>query len=123
MQDSITLRIKAVRGALGLSQRAFCRGIFLSQGFYAQIENGLKKANERIYELISTKYNVNKEWLLTGNGEMFSGPTPDVELEQLIEIYKELDPLFKEYIMLQIKQLLDVQKRGNKIESKEQKGD
>jgi transcriptional regulator with XRE-family HTH domain len=45
MQDSITVRIKAVRKALGLSQRAFCRGIFLSQGFYAQIENGLKKAN------------------------------------------------------------------------------
>jgi transcriptional regulator with XRE-family HTH domain len=122
MQNSITARIKAVRKALGLSQRAFCRGIFLSQGFYAQIESGLKKANERIYELVSTKYNVNKEWLLTGKGEMFSGPTPDVELEQLIEIYKELDPLFREYIMLQIKQLLNVQKRGKKAENIEQKG-
>ncbi|MDR2718177.1 MAG: helix-turn-helix transcriptional regulator [Treponema sp.] len=119
MQVSINARIKATRKALGLSQRAFCRGIFLSQGFYAQIESGLKKANERIYELIATKYNVNKDWLLTGKGEMFSGPTPDVELEQLIEIYKELDPLFREYIMLQIKQLLNVQKRGKKTESKE----
>jgi len=121
MQNSITARIKAVRKALGLSQRAFCRGIFLSQGFYAQIESGLKKANERIYELISTKYNVNKEWLLTGKGEMFSGPTPDVELEQLIEIYKELDPLFREYIMLQIKQLLNVQERNKTAENKKQK--
>jgi transcriptional regulator with XRE-family HTH domain len=121
MQVSINARIKTVRKALGLSQRAFCRGIFLSQGFYAQIESGLKKANERIYELISTKYNVNKEWLLTGKGEMFSGPAPNVELEQLIEIYKELDPLFKEYIMLQIKQLLNVQKRGKKGENKEHK--
>ncbi len=51
---------------------------------------------------------------------MFSGPAPDVELEQLIEIYKELDPLFREYLMLQIKQLLDVQKRGKKVENKEQ---
>jgi transcriptional regulator with XRE-family HTH domain len=121
MQESITVRIKAVRKVLGLSQRAFCRGIFLSQGFYAQIESGLKKANERIYELISTKYNVNKEWLLTGKGEMFSGPAPNVELEQLIEIYGELDPLFREYIMLQIKQLLNVQKRGKNVESKEKK--
>ncbi|WP_461253104.1 helix-turn-helix domain-containing protein [Treponema sp. R8-4-B8] len=109
----------AVRKALGLSQRAFCRGIFLSQGFYAQIESGLKKANERIYELISTKYNVNKEWLLTGKWEMFSGLAPDVDLEQLIEIYKEIDPAFIEYIMLQIKQLLDVQKRKKKTENKE----
>ena len=112
MAVSINVRIKTVRKTLGLSQRAFCKGIFLSQGFYAQIENGIKKANERIYELISTKYNVNKEWLLTGKGEMFSGPAPDLELEQLIEIYKELDPLFREYIMLQIKQLLDVQNRS-----------
>jgi transcriptional regulator with XRE-family HTH domain len=118
MQVSVNTRIKAVRKALGLSQRSFCRGIFISQGFYAQIESGLKKANERIYELISTKYNVNKDWLLTGKGEMFSGPTPDLELEQLIEIYKELDPLFREYIMLQIKQLLNVQKRGKKGENK-----
>jgi transcriptional regulator with XRE-family HTH domain len=120
MEVSINARIKTIRKTLGLSQRAFCRGIFLSQGFYAQIESGIKKANERIYELISTKYNVNKDWLLTGKGEMFSGPTPDVELEQLVEIYKELDPLFREYIMLQIKQLLDVQKRGKKTEAKEQ---
>jgi transcriptional regulator with XRE-family HTH domain len=121
MAVSINIRIKAVRKALGLSQRAFCKGIYLSQGFYAQIENGIRKANERIYELISTKYNVNKDWLLTGKGEMFSGPTPDVELEQLIEIYKELDPLFREYIMLQIKQLLNVQKRGKGAENKENK--
>ena len=93
----------------------FCRS---SYSFYAQIESGTRKPNERIYELISTKYNVNKEWLLTGKGEMFSGPALDVELEQLIEIYKELDPLFREYIMLQIKQLLSVQKRGKEPESK-----
>jgi transcriptional regulator with XRE-family HTH domain len=112
MEVSIYTRIKAARKTLGLSQRAFCRGIFLSQGFYAQIESGIKKANERIYELVVTKYNVNKDWLLTGKGKMFSGPTPDVELEQLITIYRELDPLFREYIRLQIKQLLDIQKRG-----------
>jgi transcriptional regulator with XRE-family HTH domain len=121
MAVSVNVRIKAVRKTLGLSQRAFCKGIFLSHSFYAQIESGTRKANERIYELISTKYNVNKDWLLTGKGEMFSGPTPDVELEHLIEIYKELDPLFREYIMLQIKQLLNVQKRGKKGESKEHK--
>jgi transcriptional regulator with XRE-family HTH domain len=118
MAVSISIRIKAVRKALGLSQRAFCKGIFLSHSFYAQIESGSRKANDRIYELISTKYNVNKDWLLTGKGEMFSGPTPDIELEQLIEIYKELDPLFREYISLQIKQLLNVQKRGKKTENK-----
>jgi hypothetical protein len=68
--------------------------------------------------LISTKYNVNKDWLVTGKGEMFSGPAPDIELERLIEIYKELNPLFREYVMLQIKQLLNVQKRSQEQEEK-----
>jgi transcriptional regulator with XRE-family HTH domain len=110
-------RIKNVRKTLELSQRDFCRGIFLSHSFYSQIESGAKNPNERVYELICNKYNVNKEWLKTGKGDMFSAPPPDVELEQLVEIYRELDPLFKEYILQQIKQLLSVQKRG-----KEQKG-
>jgi len=118
MAVSTRTRIKEVRKTLGLSQRAFCKGIFLSQSFFASIEIGTRKPNERVYELIATKYNVNKEWLLTGKGEMFSGPSPDIELEQLIDIYKELDPLFREYIMLQIKQLLDVQKRQTKNEEK-----
>ncbi|MDR1836813.1 MAG: helix-turn-helix transcriptional regulator [Treponema sp.] len=118
MAVSISARIKVVRKALGLSQRAFCKGIFLSHSFYAQIESGTRKPNERIYELISTKYNVNKDWLITGKGEMFSGPAPDIELEQLIEIYKELNPLFREYVMLQIKQLLNVQKRSKEQEEK-----
>jgi transcriptional regulator with XRE-family HTH domain len=118
MAVSVNARIKAVRKTLRLSQRAFCKGIFLSQGFYAQIEGGIKKANERICELISHKYNVNKEWLLTGKGEMFSGPAPDVELEKLIEIYKELNPLFREYVMLQIKQLLSVQERNKELKEK-----
>jgi len=39
-------------------------------------------------------------------------------IQENIEIYKELDPLFREYIMLQIKQLLNVQKRGKKGENK-----
>jgi hypothetical protein len=59
--------------------------------------------------LISAHYKVNKEWLLTGKGEMFSEALPDIQLEQLIEVFSELDPLFKEYILLQIKQLLDLQ--------------
>jgi transcriptional regulator with XRE-family HTH domain len=119
---SIKERIKAVRKALSLSQRDFCKGIFLSQSFYGQIETGRKTPNERVYELICNKYKVNKDWLLTGKGEMFSETPPDVELDLLIEIYKELDPLFKEYIIQQIKQILSVQKRTKQGQPSAPKG-
>jgi transcriptional regulator with XRE-family HTH domain len=85
---SIKERIKAVRKALNLSQKDFCKGIFISQSLYAKIETGERKPTGRIYELISNKYKVNKEWLITGKGDMFLVPPPDVELEQLMDIIK-----------------------------------
>jgi transcriptional regulator with XRE-family HTH domain len=91
--------------------------IYLSQSYYAQIEGETRPINDRIIALICARYGVSKGFLLTGTGEIFSESLPDMQLHQLLDIYHELDPLFKEYILLQIKQLLEVQKR-----SKEQDG-
>jgi len=112
--SSISTRIKAVREALSISQRDFAKGIFLSHSFYAKIETGTRDSNERVCELICNKYNVNKEWLISGKGSMFSSAPPDVELEQLVEIIKELDPLFKEYIIQQIKLFANLHKESKK---------
>jgi len=110
--SSIRERIKAVRKTLGMSQKDFCRGVFLSQSFYGQIETGVRSPNERVYELISNKYNVNKEWLVTGKGDMFYETPPDVEMEQLVNIIRELDPLFREYIITQIKSLASLHRES-----------
>jgi len=112
--STIKERIKAVRKALGMSQRDFGRGIFLSQSFYGQMETGARNPNERVYELISNKYNVNKNWLVTGQGDMFNEAPSDVELLELMEIIKELDPLFREYIITQIKQLAALHRKSKK---------
>jgi hypothetical protein len=53
---------------------------------------------------------------------MFSETPPDVELDLLIEIYRELDPLFREYIIQQIKQILSVQKRTKQGQTPAPKG-
>ena len=103
-------RIKAIRTALKLSQRGFSKGIFLEQSAYARMEQGATKVNERIIELICTKYNVNREFLKNGKGEMFNGNSPpDVKLEQLRQLFNELNPLFQDYLLLQAKELLKVQ--------------
>jgi transcriptional regulator with XRE-family HTH domain len=113
---TISQRIKAVRKALGISQRDFCGGIYLSHSFYAKIETGTRSPNERVYELISNKYKVNKDWLLTGRGEMFSESPPDVELVQLMEIIKELDPLFRDCIIQQIKLIANLHKKSKETQ-------
>jgi transcriptional regulator with XRE-family HTH domain len=110
--STVSERIKSVRKALGISQRDFCGGIYLSHSFYAKIETGTRNPNERVYELISNKYKVNKNWLITGKGEMFSESPPDVELLQLVDIIKELDPLFRDCVIQQIKLMANLHKKS-----------
>jgi transcriptional regulator with XRE-family HTH domain len=92
-------RIKELRTIFKLSQTDFSKRIYVSQTFYSDIEVGNTKVNDRIIELISSKFNVNKDWIKTGNGEMFNDSPPDIELEKLIEIYNELPQSFRDCLL------------------------
>ena len=119
-------RLIAVREALGITQRDFCKGIYVSQSYYAQIEGGKRPVNDRIVALVCSQYGASKEFLITGKGEMFGKNLPDIQLNQLLEIFNELDPPFRDYILLQIKQLVEAQKKqkgGPRSKSKEPSSD
>jgi transcriptional regulator with XRE-family HTH domain len=103
-------RLKEIRTTLGLSQREFSKRIYISQSFYGDIELGKQVVSERIIHLVSTVFNVNKEWLKSGEGEMFSSAPPDVKLDRLIEIYNSLDEQLQDYLLLQSDGLLKIQK-------------
>jgi transcriptional regulator with XRE-family HTH domain len=120
MGYSINERLKEIRNYYNLSQDDFAKEIYVSRSFFTQLENGKKKLNERIIELIcNSRFNVNKNWLLSGDGEMFSNEAPpDIELLQLMETMKELDPLHRKFIIKQIKEFVNLYK-----ESKEEKED
>jgi transcriptional regulator with XRE-family HTH domain len=115
---TISDRIKAVRKTLGISQRDFADGIYLSHSFYAKIETGTRNPNERVYELISNKYKVNKDWMLTGNGKMFSESPPDAELLQIVEMIKKLDPVFRDCVIQQIKLMANLHKKSKERSKK-----
>jgi len=103
-------RLKAVRIALKLSQRNFSNGIFLEHSAYARIEQGATKTNDRIIELVCSKYKVSRAYLKSGKGDMFAdNKAPDIKLEQLNHIFNELNPLFQDYLLVQAKELLKVQ--------------
>ena len=112
---SIPERIKAIRAALKLSQRAFAKGVFVSQGYFADIEVGKRDINERIIHLISVIYKVNKEWLKTGKGEMFTTSMTEVKLEHLSGVFFELDELLQDYLIKQADELLVIQKKTETI--------
>ena len=114
MTDEVRKRIKQVRQSFNISQRDFAKQIYISQTLLGDIELGNRNVNDRTIQLISTEFNVNKEWLLTGEGEMFSAPPVDLQLENLIGIFNQLDKGLRDYLLDQSKGLLKIQKEKTK---------
>ena len=116
MSDTVRDRILKVRDALGLTQKDFCKGIYVSHTYFSNIENGNSAVNDRIIALICSQYGVNREYLLNGKGEMFSDRLPDIQLNQLLEIFGQLDKPFREYIVSQVKLLAEaIEKERNPV--------
>jgi len=112
MSKEIRERIKLVRKTLEISQRDFAKQVYISHALLGEIELGNRNVNKRTIQLISTEFNVNKDWLLTGNGDMFFAPPVDIQLENLIEIFNQLDKGLRDYLLDQSKGLLKIQKYG-----------
>lgn len=65
-------RLKELRNTLELSQSSFAEKIGIKQTSYSDIETGRRELTERNLNLICREYNVNKDWLRNGNGNMFN---------------------------------------------------
>ena len=103
-------RIKEVRTKLNVSQADFAKRVFISQTLLADIELGNRKATDKTIRLIATEFNVSMEWILSGAGDMFTAPPPDIQLEALIDIFKQLRKPLRDYLLEQSKGLLKIQK-------------
>ena len=99
-------RLALVRKELKLTQREFAEKISVSTGFIACMETGERKVNPRIMKLVSSIFNVNLQWLETGEGEMFYNDT-EREIEEIISLYKRLNPFFKRFIIRQLRDLIE----------------
>ena len=103
---TVNERLALARKALKLTQRKFAEKISVATGFIALMETGDRKVNPRIIKLVSSTFNVNIQWLETGEGEMFYTDT-EKEIEEIISLYKKLNPFFKKFIIRQISELIE----------------
>ena len=63
-------RIKLIRKEEDLNQTQFAEKLGLSRNHIAQVETGKGKFSERTIKDICRIWNIDEEWLKTGNGEM-----------------------------------------------------
>lgn len=64
-------RIKAVRKAMGLTQQAMADALNLKRNTIGAYEVGVITPSDRTIADICQKYNVDENWLRTGEGDMF----------------------------------------------------
>jgi transcriptional regulator with XRE-family HTH domain len=107
-------RIRRARKALNISQKDFAKAICISNTYLADIENGSRKSNDRIVKLVSMVYGVNKQWLKTGEGEMFY-KSPDEKITRLVNIFNELPLDFQDYVLEQIEGLLKLRNKQSGV--------
>lgn len=73
MELNIGERIEILRKDLSMSRRVFGERLGVSESVIVNIEyDRLKRPEQKesLYKLICKEFNVNEEWLRTGNGEM-----------------------------------------------------
>lgn len=105
--------MKNIRLSLGLSQQEFGKQLGVSRDIIVNLEVGrVKQPKENLINHLCEIFNVNKDWLYTGQGTMFCNPDhPQRRLQEAISILKNLEPPFQDYALKQIEEILDLQKR------------
>ena len=89
-------RIKEVRKAKKMTLEEFGEVIGLKKSAMSHIESGKNSATDRTVMLICKEFNVNEEWLRTGEGEMFNPMDFESELARLtVNLFTENSESFK----------------------------
>lgn len=69
---TINERIRELREQLKISQTEFAERLGSGRGIIKNIEEGRTVPKPQLLDLIARVYNVNRDWLETGEGEMFA---------------------------------------------------
>lgn len=105
-------RIKKIRTSpsVNKSQTDFAKSISVSRSAVCKMESGENYPSEQTIHLICTEYNVNEEWLRTGEGEMFMDISQEEEIANLTyKLLSEESSSFKNRLISALSRLSDEQ--------------
>ena len=102
----MSVRIKELRKALGLTQQEFADRIGIKRNTVANYETGRNEPVDAIFSLIVREFNVNEAWLRTGEGEMFAPVSRDDQITDFMaDILRNEDDSFKRRFVAMLSQL------------------
>ena len=100
-------RIIELRKFLNLSQTDFGKQIGISKSSISDIEIGRISISERTIISICSKFNVNEEWLKTGNGNMFL--EYDKKHDEFFSVFQNLKEPLQDFLIRTARDLLNTQ--------------
>ena len=77
-------RVKAVRTKENMTMEQFGEKLGVQKSAVSKIEKGKVNITEQMFKSICHEFNVNKEWLRTGEGEMSLKLSEDEEIADLV---------------------------------------
>lgn len=112
-------RLKEIRAYENLNQAEFAKSLGIGQSTLAMLEVGKRDILDRHIKTVCSIYNVNENWLRTGEGEMFVQQT-EFSLNQyaekhklsaleidIIKSYMEVDPTIRAGILSHFKAIFN----------------
>ena len=99
-------RIKKLRQKIRITQQSFADSLGLKQNTIATYEMGRLQPSDRTIADICREFNVNEEWLRTGEGEMFVEMSRDEEIAAFVgDILSEESDDFKHRLIIALSRL------------------
>lgn len=95
-------RLKKLRKTLDLTQQEFADKLKVPRNTIGGYEVGKSNPSDAAVNNICNIFNVNEEWLRTGNGEMFIELTRDEQIEKFVgnALNNEEDSFKKKFISM-----------------------
>jgi len=102
-------RIKAIRKhpSINLNQEEFGKRVGVKGNTIGNYELGLRNPSEAVIFSICREFNVNEDWLRTGNGDMFNPMSEDEELDMYIGRISGSEDKFKKNLLKTLCKLTD----------------
>lgn len=93
-------RLRKLRKTLGLTQQAFADKLGIARGNIGAYEVGKNALSDAVISLICREFDVNENWLRTGEGEMFIELTKEEEIASFIGgVLRDEDDSFKKRLI------------------------
>lgn len=93
-------RIRELRKALGLTLERFGEALGVGKTAINKIESGQNNVTDQMFKSICREFDVNEEWLRTGEGEMFKELSGSEKIAVfLADVLKDEEPSFRKQLI------------------------